>query len=409
MHWSEALKLALQSLWVNKLRTVLTLLGVVIGVAAVIAVVTLVNGANAYVDLKLNSYGSDVFTVSKQPNLVTSYDEYQKFQKRRDITLDQYRYVRENCHRCAEVGAGYSVNSNAVKFGNQSTTGVSVRGWTAEMADLSNLNIVEGRMFVPSEDEHSAPVAVIGTDIQENLLKGQDPIGQVISVNGMPYTIIGMGEKQGKTLGNSQDNYVVLPITTMQRSFSTHHSNTIYVKAPGAGAGALEEAGDEVRLLMRASRHDRLGEDDSFTLDLNNTFLSLFKTVTNLFGAIAIPVAAISLIVGGIVIMNIMLVSVTERTREIGIRKALGAKRRDILLQFVIESGLMATAGGIVGVIFGVGVGFGISKAADFPLSIAWWSVVVGLFVATSVGVFFGVYPARKAAMLDPITALRSD
>jgi putative ABC transport system permease protein len=409
MHWSEALKLALQSLWVNKLRTVLTLLGVVIGVAAVIAVVTLVNGANAYVDLKLNSYGSDVFTVSKQPNLVTSYDEYQKFQKRRDITLDQYRYVRENCHRCAQVGAGYSVTSNAVKFGNQSTTGVNVRGWTAEMADLSNLNIVEGRMFVPSEDEHGAPVAVIGTDIQENLLKGQDPIGQVISVNGMPYTVIGMGEKQGKTLGNSQDNYVVLPITTMQRIFSSHRSNTIYVNAPGAGAGALEEAGDEVRLLMRAARHDRLGEDDSFTLDLNNTFLSLFKTVTNLFGAIAIPVAAISLIVGGIVIMNIMLVSVTERTREIGVRKALGARRRDILLQFVIESGLMATAGGIVGVLVGVGIGFGISKAADFPLSIAWWSVVVGLFVATSVGVFFGVYPARKAAMLDPITALRSD
>ena len=180
------------------------------------------------------------------------------------------------------------------------------------------------------------------------------------------------------------------------------------MKAANAGA-ALEETGDEVRLLMRSVRHDRLGADDSFTLDLNNTFLSLFKTVTNLFGAIAIPVAAISLIVGGIVIMNIMLVSVTERTREIGVRKALGAKRRDILLQFVIESGLMATAGGVVGVLFGVGVGFGISKAADFPMSIAWWSVVVGLLVSTSVGVFFGVYPARKASMLDPITALRSD
>ncbi len=408
MHWSEALKLALQSLWVNKLRTVLTLLGVVIGVAAVIAVVTLVNGANAYVDEKLNRYGSDVFTVSRMPNLITSYEEYQKFQKRRNVTLDDYRFVRDNCHRCVEVGAADSVTSNAVKYGNQATTGVSVRGWTADMADLSNLNIVEGRMFVPSEDEHGAPVAVVGTDIQENLLKGKDPVGEVITVNGQPYTIIGMGEKQGKTLGNSQDNYVILPITTMQRIYSSHYSNTIYVKAGNAGA-ALEETGDEVRLLVRSVRHDRLGEDDSFTLDLNNTFLSLFKTVTNLFGAIAIPVAAISLIVGGIVIMNIMLVSVTERTREIGIRKALGAKRHDILLQFVIESGLMATAGGVVGVLVGVGVGFGISTVAEFPLSIAWWSVVVGLLVSTSVGVFFGVYPARKAAMLDPITALRSD
>jgi putative ABC transport system permease protein len=408
MHWSEALKLALQSLWVNKLRTVLTLLGVVIGVAAVIAVVTLVNGANAYVDEKLNSYGSDVFTVSKQPNLITSYDEYQKYQKRRVIALDDYRFVRDNCHRCAEVGAADGVTSNAVKYGNLSTTGVSIRGWTADMADLTNLNIAEGRMFVPSEDEHGAPVAIVGTDIQENLLKGKDPIGEVISVNGQPYTVIGLGEKQGKTLGNSQDNYVILPITTMQRIYSKNYSNTIYVKAANAGA-ALEETGDEVRLLMRSVRHDRLGEDDSFTLDLNNTFLALFKTVTNLFGVIAIPVAAISLIVGGIVIMNIMLVSVTERTREIGIRKALGAKRRDILLQFVIESGLMATAGGFVGVLVGVGVGFGISRVADFPLIIAWWSVVAGLFVSTGVGVFFGVYPARQAAMLDPITALRSD
>jgi putative ABC transport system permease protein len=409
MHWSEALKLALQSLWANKLRTVLTLLGVVIGVAAVIAVVTLVNGANAYVDQKLNSYGSDVFTVSKQPNLITSYDEYQKFQKRKNITLDEYRYVKENCKRCVAVGAADSTTSNAVKFGNQATTGVSVRGWTAEMADLNNLNIAEGRMFVPSEDEHAAPVAVVGTDIQENLLKGHDPIGETISVNGQPYTIIGLGEKQGKTLGSSQDNYVILPITTMQHIYSKHYSDTIYVKAPGQGEAALAEAGDEVRLLMRSVRHDRLGEEDSFTLDLNNTFLSLFKTVTNLFGAIAIPVAAISLIVGGIVIMNIMLVSVTERTREIGVRKALGARQRDILLQFVIESGLMATAGGLVGVLFGVGVGFAISQVAGFPMSIAWWSVIVGLLVATSVGVFFGVYPARKAAMLDPITALRSD
>jgi putative ABC transport system permease protein len=408
MHWSEALKLALQSLWVNKLRTVLTLLGVVIGVAAVIAVVTLVNGANAYVDEKLNRYGSDVFTVSKQPNLVTSYAEYQQYQKRRNITLDEYRFVRDNCHHCAEVGASDGVTSNAVKYGNQQATGVAIRGWTANMADMTNINIAEGRMFVPSEDEHSSPVAVVGTDIQENLLKGKDPLGEVISVNGQPYTIIGMGEKQGKSLGNSQDNYVILPITTMQHIYSSHYSNTLYVKAANAGA-ALEEAGDEVRLLMRSVRHDRLNEDDSFTLDLNNTFLSLIKTVTNLFGAIAIPVAAISLIVGGIVIMNIMLVSVTERTREIGIRKALGAKRRDILLQFVIESGLMATAGGVVGVLVGVGIGFGISMAADFPMSIAWWSVIAGLLVSTGVGVFFGVYPARKASMLDPITALRSD
>jgi putative ABC transport system permease protein len=295
-----------------------------------------------------------------------------------------------------------------VKFGNETSTGVAVRGWTYNMPDISNINIVEGRMFTSMEDERASPVAVVGSDIQENLLKGEDPIGKVITVDGMPYTIIGMGEKQGKSLGASQDNYVILPITTMQRIYSKNNSNTIYVKGPGSGP-SLEETGEEVRTLMRSYRHDRLGEEDSFSLELNNSFLSLVHTVTSLFGAIAIPVAAISLIVGGIVIMNIMLVSVTERTREIGIRKALGAKRRDVLLQFVIESGLMATAGGVLGVMTGVAIGFSISMVAGFPMSIAWWSVIVGLLVSSSVGIFFGVYPARKAAMLDPITALRAD
>jgi putative ABC transport system permease protein len=401
------MKLALQSLWVNKLRTVLTLLGVVIGVAAVISVVTLVNGANAYVDAKLNTYGSDVFTVSKQPNLVTSYEQYTKFQKRKNVTIDDYRMVEANCKRCKMTGAGQG-SQVSVKAGTDSVSGVSLRGWTSQMPELNNLNIIEGRIFTPSEVEHGARVAIVGTDIQENLLKGDDPINKEVRVDGVPYTVIGMGEKQGKTLGSSQDNYVIVPLTTYQRTYGSVKTLTIYVKAYGTGA-ALEDTGAEVRTLMRSSRHDRLGEDDSFTLDLNNTFLALFKTVTGLFGAIAIPVAAISLVVGGIVIMNIMLVSVTERTREIGVRKALGARRRDVLLQFVIESGLMATAGGIVGVLTGVGVGFGISSVAGFPMSIAWWSVFAGLFVATGVGIFFGVYPARKAAMLDPITALRSD
>jgi putative ABC transport system permease protein len=407
MHWTEALKLALQSLWVNKLRTVLTLLGVVIGVAAVISVVTLVNGANAYVDAKLNTYGSDVFTVSKMPNLITSFAEYTRYQKRRNVTSEDFRMVEAGCKRCKLVGAGQG-SQVSVKSGTDSVTGVSLRGWTARMPELNNINITEGRIFTPTEVEHGARVAVIGTDIQENLLKGEDPINKEVRVDGVPYTIIGMGEKQGKTLGSSQDNYVIVPLTTYQHTYGSSKTLTIYVKGPGAGA-ALEETGDEVRSMMRNARHDRLGEDDSFTLDLNNTFLSLFKTVTGLFGAIAIPVAAISLVVGGIVIMNIMLVSVTERTREIGVRKALGARRRDILLQFVIESGLMATAGGVIGVLFGVAVGFGISTVAGFPMSIAWWSVVAGLFVSTGVGVFFGVYPARQAAMLDPITALRSD
>ncbi|MCL2659980.1 MAG: FtsX-like permease family protein, partial [Acidobacteriaceae bacterium] len=240
---------------------------------------------------------------------------------------------------------------------------------------------------------------------QENLMKGDDPIGKEIRVDGVPYTVIGLGEKQGKTLGMSQDNWVAVPLATFQRSYGTAKTLTIYVKA----GKDLETASDEARALLRAFRHDAPGVDDSFTLETSDTFVSLWKSISSGFEAVAVAIAAISLIVGGIVIMNIMLVSVTERTREIGVRKALGARRSDILLQFLIESATMALIGGVFGVIGGVVVAQIVTVLLGFPSSIAYWSILAGLVVAGGVGVFFGVYPARKAADLDPIVALRSE
>jgi putative ABC transport system permease protein len=227
-------------------------------------------------------------------------------------------------------------------------------------------------------------------------------------VDGQPYTVIGVGEKQGSTLGQSQDNWVGIPLPAYQKTYGTSKTLIIYVKA-GAAGPALQAAGDEVRVLMRARRHDPPGADDSFELDINNTLVSFFSEVTQWFGAVAGAIAFISLIVGGIVIMNIMLVSVTERTREIGIRKALGARGRDIELQFLVESGAMSLIGGFLGVMGGFAVAEGVTLALGFPSSVALWSVLLGLFVATSTGIFFGVYPARKAARLDPIVALRSE
>ena len=407
MELKEALKLALQSLWANKMRTVLTLIGVVIGVASVIAVVTLVNGANAFVDQKLTKQGSDVFTVSKQPRVITSFDEYTKTQKRKILEMSEYQSLLQHCQRCKAVGA-MQTTSGMVKYGTDSVTQVSLRGWTASMIDLYNLNVVQGRAFTPSEEEHASHVALIGSDIQENLLKGEDPVGKEIRVDGTPYTIIGVGEKQGKSLGNSQDNWVAFPITAFQKSYGSQKTITIYARGGGAGE-ALERAAEEGRSLLRAIRHDKPGAEDSFTLETNDAFATLFKSITAWFADIAVPVACISLIVGGIVIMNIMLVSVTERTREIGIRKALGARKKDIMRQFLIESGIMSTAGGIIGVISGVAVAYGVTLLLGFPASVAVWSVLVGLLVSTSVGIFFGVYPARKAAELDPIVALRSE
>ncbi|MDE3104451.1 MAG: ABC transporter permease [Acidobacteriota bacterium] len=407
MELKEAVMIALQSLWANKLRTLLTLLGVVIGVASVIAVVTLINGANTFVTTKFASYGADVFTVSKMPALITSSEDYQRYQKRKDILYPDYLYVANNCKRCVGIGAQQATVGTVVR-GTQSVTDTTIRGYTWQMNSLQNLNIAQGRGLTQVDEEHASHVAIIGTDIQDHLFPGVDPLGQEIRVGGEPYTIIGICEKQGSTFGASQDNFVAVPLTAYQRSYGTAKTLTIYVKAGSAGP-RLEEAADEVRVLVRSRRHDAPGAPDSFELDTNNTLVGFFSTVTASFGAVAGAIALISLVVGGIVIMNIMLVSVTERTREIGIRKALGARPRDILLQFLIESATMALVGGAIGVMGGMAVAEAVTLLIGFPSSVALWSVLVGLLMATATGIFFGVYPASKAARLDPIVALRAD
>jgi putative ABC transport system permease protein len=407
MELKEAVKLALQSLWSNKMRTVLTLLGVVIGVASVIAVVTLVNGANSYVTTKFTRYGADVFTVSRTPAIITSSEDYERYQKRKNILFDDYTYMRDNCKHCTGMGAQQATVAKVVR-GTQSVTDCSIRGYTWQMPSLQNLDIASGRDFTNVDEEHASHVAIIGTDIRDNLFAGIDPLGQELRVDGTPYTVIGVAEKQGSTFGASQDNWVAVPLTAFQKSYGTAKTLTIYIKAGSAGP-VLEQAADEVRVLMRSKRHDAPGVPDSFELDINNTLAGFFSTVTASFGAVAGAIALISLIVGGIVIMNIMLVSVTERTREIGIRKALGARARDILLQFLVESAAMALVGGAIGVAAGIAVAQLVTLAIGFPSSVKLWSVVLGLAMATSTGIFFGVYPARKAAALDPIVALRSE
>jgi putative ABC transport system permease protein len=407
MDFREALALALQSLWANKLRTVLTLLGVVIGVSSVIAVVTLVNGANAFVINKFSSYGSDVFTVTRFPALITSSDDYLKYQKRKPILYEDLKYVQENCKKCDGIG-GQQNRSGKVVRGNQSITDTDLRGYTWRMPQLQNLDITEGRGLTEVDDEHATHVAVIGTDIQEQLFPGVDPLGLELRADGVPYTVVGVVEKQGSTFGQSQDNFIGVPLSTFQKTYGTQSAIIIYVKAASAGP-PLEAAADEVRVLMRARRHDLPGSPDDFEIDTNNTLVGIASQLTTSFGAVAGAIALISLVVGGIVIMNIMLVSVTERTREIGIRKALGARRQDILLQFLIESALMSLVGGVIGVAGGIAVAELVTVFAGFPSTVALWSVLAGLLMSTATGLFFGVYPARKAAELDPIVALRAD
>ncbi|MGO8756870.1 MAG: ABC transporter permease [Terracidiphilus sp.] len=407
MKLAEAFKLALQSLWANKMRTVLTLIGVVMGVASVIMVITLVNGANRYVATKLSGYGADVFTVTRMASVIFSAEDYFRYQKRKIVRIEDYEAIRDTCTECSETGAMLD-RSTTVVYNGHSSDNTELRGYTWTMLSLNNINIDIGRGLTPADEDHATHDAIVGYDIVDNILGEGDPIGKEIRVNGIPYTIVGVGERQGKTLGQSQDNWVAVPIETYQQIYGYNDSVDIYARV-GGGAEVMSRAEDEVRVLMRARRHDAPGVPDDFELETNDTFLDIWKQISSLFASVVLGLASIALVVGGVVIMNIMLVSVTERTREIGVRKALGAKQRDVLLQFLIESATMATTGGAIGVLCGIGVGKLITIVIGFPTSVPVWAIFLGLFLAGSVGIFFGVYPASKAAKLDPVVALRAE
>jgi putative ABC transport system permease protein len=407
MHISEAIKIALLSLWANKLRSALTLLGVVIGVAAVIAVVTFVNGINGYVAEKILNLGADAFIMCKVSPATTNIDHYIEAMKRKDLTMDDYRAVREGCKLCSYVGAYAFKLTGRVKYGEHSLSDTMVWGMTPAVAVTRDIDIDAGRMFGESDLEHDAPVAVVGTDVVDNLMPGVDPMGREIRVDGWVYRVVGIGKKKGSTLGQSLDNYVFLPMTSWMKQYGARDMN-MRISAKTAGEGpAMDATMDEARVILRARRHDAPGKDDSFDLENNSNLMSVFAGLTGTFFAAMIGIAAISMVVGGIVIMNIMLVSVTERTREVGIRKAMGARRSDVMLQFLIEAVILSLLGGVVGVLLGIGVAKAVTLAVGMPSVIKLWAVFAGLFVAASVGIFFGVYPARRAATLDPIAALR--
>jgi putative ABC transport system permease protein len=276
------------------------------------------------------------------------------------------------------------------------------------MPALSNLDLAAGRSFTEIEDTHSAHVAIVGSDIEDNVLGPGDPLGKEIHVDGVPFTVIGVGQSQGKMFGNSMDNWVSIPLTTFLERYGAQGSLVIYVDSGGGGA-VMEGVSDELRAIMRVRRHLAPDKPDTFSVDSSATFQNLLGNILNNFGAVVVAIAAISLVIGGIVIMNIMLVTVTERTREIGVRKALGARRRDVLLQFLIESAVLASCGGGLGVVLGIGAAKIITLAIGFPSVVAFWSIAVGLIVSASVGLFFGIYPAYKASSLDPIAALRAE
>ena len=403
MSFVEAVGIALSSLRANRLRSLLTLLGIVIGVMAVIAVVSIISGLNDYVAGKIFNLGPDVVTVTRMSPVITSLDEFIEGQKRKNLYLSDMAAIHAACANCKSVGA--SVNARArVKFGRDYLDS-EIRGFTAEMPALRGYELQAGRFLTEYDVEHARNVVVIGTDIVDNLFPFVDPIGKTLIVDDRPFEVIGVTTKQGSVLGQSQDNWVMIPITLHQKMYGARRSVNIYAKALDETHVAAAES--EIRLTLRARRHLSYEAKDDFALNTNDNFLQIWANISRAFFAVTIGIASISLIVGGIVVMNIMLVSVTERTREIGIRKAAGARRNDILTQFLVESSTLALIGGMIGVCFGASIALAVSTFTPLPASIKWWAVVLGLTVSTTVGLFFGIYPAKKAANLDPIVALR--
>jgi putative ABC transport system permease protein len=407
MNFSEAVSVSVSSLWAHKLRSVLTLIGVVIGVAAVITVVSLINGANQYVATRVFRLGADVFGLSKQPSIITNVDDWLEFLKRKRITYDDYEAVRELCKSCKLVGASLGGRIEA-KSGLNSLKDTNLRAWTPQMPELYDVDLVSGRHITETDLRTAAPVCVIGQDLVENLLPGVDPVGKEVRWNNVPCEVIGVGKKEGSTLGTSLDNWIILPLSTYTKEFGTQQSS-LRVTTRAGSAAKIQESVDEVRQIMRGRHHLPYGAKDDFAVETSDSFLSLWKDISSSFFAVTVAIASISLVVGGIVIMNIMLVSVTERTREIGMRKAVGARRSDILLQFLIESSTIAVIGGAIGVFFGVLAASIVSWVSPLPSAVQLWSVLGGLAVALSVGLFFGTYPASKASRLDPVEALRSE
>jgi putative ABC transport system permease protein len=406
MELIEAFKLALQSLWGNKLRSILTLIGVVMGVASVIMVITLVNGANTYVSTKLLSHGADVFEVKQMPGVIFSAEEYFKYNKRKILRIEDYQAIQDGCHECTEVGVRLDKTVSVVAGSNPAPTPTCAahldHGRPRQPGHRPGPRLHPGRRLQGHPQRHHR------LRHRRQPARRRRPHRQGDPRRRHPFTVVGVGARQGKMLGQSQDNWVAVPITTFQQTYGYNDSVDIYARAAGTPE-SMEQAKDEVRVIMRARRHNAVGQPDDFEIETNDTFLDIWKQISGIFFDVVIGIASISLVVGGIVIMNIMLVSVTERTREIGVRKALGARQRDVLLQFLIESGTMALIGGFIGVLCGVIVAKLITVIIGFPTSVQLWSVLLGLFMATATGIFFGVYPASKAAKLDPVVALRAE
>jgi putative ABC transport system permease protein len=402
----DAAKIALQSIFSNKLRAFLTLIGIIIGVASVVVVGASIDGLNAYVVDKVSKLlGVNHFMIARIVHVGNMTEEdWEKMMKRnKRLDWEDLDWLLNNCTSCKEVGAEADSRTDLQHEG-QELFGTQIAGVTANFAEIEDKSISEGRFLLPHEVEHAAMVCVIGSDLRDKFFAGLDPIGRTIKIKELPLTIIGVEEKRGSAFGQSLDNNAYIPLTTFERMFGRRQSLQLHGKSHDAAT--FDSTIEQARIAMR-NRHKLKGDaDDDFGLVNVEQAKNQVDQLTGMIAVAVIPITFISLVVGGIVVMNIMLVSVTERTFEIGLRKAVGAKRKHILVQFLIESSVLCALGGVLGLLLAAGVSWLISATTPVPMSITITYIVLSIAVSSIIGMLFGIYPAMKAARLDPIIAL---
>jgi putative ABC transport system permease protein len=404
---SDTWSLSVDALRAHKLRALLTILGLTMGVATLITVVTIIQGANVCVENKIATLGSDVFQVARTPFATTDWTMYIKAQKYRRIQMDDYEAFRDHCPQCVQTGAQGTMRTKA-RLGNIEVADVSMTGQTPSMVDIESRTLEGGRYFTETENSRGMHVAMIGDTLREKVFSGQDPLGQTIRLANQEFLVIGYFERVGSVLGQDADSFAVVPLNTFLAIRGSRYSLTVNVRVPHDEA-RLDRAMDQTRLFFRTRHKLQPTQEDDFFFGTKDSYIALWNSISGAFFSVFILVSSISALVGGIVIMNVMLVSVTERTKEIGIRRAVGASSNDILRQFLAEAVIQCLCGGAAGILAGFFCASMLRRFTSFPASVQGQVAMLGLVLSSVIGLFFGIYPASRASSLDPVEALRAE